>query len=54
MRETLCNALQRWLAMAFLPPAVLRTAALVILLGAQPGAATAVELLPVEIGRAHV
>ncbi|MEF8733125.1 MAG: zinc ABC transporter substrate-binding protein, partial [Candidatus Accumulibacter meliphilus] len=47
MRKTLLNTLQRWLAMIFLPPAALRTAALVILLGAQPGAATAVELLPV-------
>ncbi|MQM31426.1 MAG: metal ABC transporter substrate-binding protein [Candidatus Accumulibacter phosphatis] len=47
MRKTLLNTLQRGLAMVFLPPAALRTAALLILLGAQPGAAMAVELLPV-------
>jgi zinc/manganese transport system substrate-binding protein len=47
MRKILRNALQRWLATVFLRPAPLLTAALVIFLGAQPGRASAAELLPV-------
>ncbi|EXI78165.1 MAG: Pneumococcal surface adhesin A [Candidatus Accumulibacter appositus] len=47
MRKPFLNVLQRWLATVFLRPAPLLTAALVILLGAQPGRASAAELLPV-------
>ncbi len=47
MKQTFLNVLQRWLATVLPRPASLLAAALVILLGAQPGRAGAADLLPV-------